>query len=240
MSVHNKDLNSLFIHVPKSAGTSLSAISWNRGSGHDTVAEYEARGILDDDLFVWAFVRNPFDRIASAYDDCPPLFDEFPTFEHFIVRIYNNRKKIHSIRSVRWRPGGMPDLGLNVSRIHFFPQNLLLRTRQGILRPNFVGRFENLQEDFDKLSDRLGAGRQVLPHRNKRKGKMRRRCSDLGKLYEKEATRLMVAEIYQADLDWFFYGFPGEDECEFCGETKDAGTGKYGCPNCHGEGIETL
>ena len=134
MSVHNEELNSLFIHVPKAAGSSLSSVSWNRGSGHDTIEEYEARGILTDDLFVWAFVRNPFERIASAYEDCPELFDEFPTFDHFIVRIWNNRKKLERIRSVRWRPGGIPDLGLNVSRIHFLPQNFLLRTKQGVIR----------------------------------------------------------------------------------------------------------
>ena len=208
MSFYNEEQNSLFIHVPKAAGSSLSSVSWNKGSGHDTVAEYEERGKLTDDLFVWAFVRNPFERIASAYEDCPELFEEFPTFDHFIVRIWNNRKKLERIRSVRWRPGGIPDLGLNVSRIHFLPQHLLLRTKQGVIRPNFVGKFENLQDDFDKVSDLLSVDRQVLPHKNKRKGKMRRRCSDLGKLYEKEPTRLMVAEIYQADLDWFCYTFP--------------------------------
>jgi len=208
MSVHNEELNSLIIHVPKAAGSSLSSVSWNTGTGHDTVAEYEERGKLTDDLFVWAFVRNPFDRIASAYEDCPDLFEEFPTFDHFIVRIWNNRKKLERIRSVRWRPDGKPDLGLNVSRIHFLPQHMLLRTKQGVIRPNFVGKFENLQDDFDKVSDLLGVDRQVLPHKNKRKGKRRRRCSHLAKLYEKEPTRLMVAEIYQADLDWFCYTFP--------------------------------
>ena len=27
-------------------------------------------------------------------------------------------------------------------------------------------------------------------------------------------------------------------ECPFCGAAMDSATGKYGCPNCHGEGLD--
>lgn len=26
--------------------------------------------------------------------------------------------------------------------------------------------------------------------------------------------------------------------CEFCGHELDAAAGRYGCPNCHGEGLD--
>ena len=32
---------------------------------------------------------------------------------------------------------------------------------------NFIGRFENLQEDFDTICDKIGIPKQTLPHRNK-------------------------------------------------------------------------
>ena len=75
MSCHNESLKSVFIHVPKVAGTSLSKPAWNRGNGHKTVADFES--ILGQELesqFVWAFVRNPFERMVSAYEDCPEIF----------------------------------------------------------------------------------------------------------------------------------------------------------------------
>ena len=29
-----------------------------------------------------------------------------------------------------------------------------------------------------------------------------------------------------------------EEVCVFCGEPKPVSTGLYGCPNCHGEGLD--
>src|SRR5690242_8686296 len=62
--------NSIFVHVPKAAGVSIArALYGDLGMGHMTLAEYRTvfRQRAFDKMFKFAFVRNPFDRLHSAY-----------------------------------------------------------------------------------------------------------------------------------------------------------------------------
>ncbi len=80
MSYINHDIKSLFIHVPKCAGTSMEKLDWNRGNHHDTIYDFYTKkeGKLGngqtgvdfdfDSYFKWAFARNPWDRLVSAYE----------------------------------------------------------------------------------------------------------------------------------------------------------------------------
>ena len=94
MSNINNELKSIFIHIPKCAGTSMSSYKWNLGSGHKTIFEYYKDSINLKNYFKWCFVRNPWERIASAYEDCPEIFQVAPTFNKFIETIDSNRNKI--------------------------------------------------------------------------------------------------------------------------------------------------
>lgn len=70
-------------------------------------------------------------------------------------------------------------------------------------QPDFVGRFENIQHDFDYLcQDVLGIDKIKLPHHNK---------SDYEHKYFLEwltgPTKLMIDDIYQPDTQSFNYEF---------------------------------
>ena len=67
MSNYNKKLNHIFIHIPKTAGSSMENQPWVGGRGHLRIQAFAEQGLDIEKIFVWCFVRNPYDRLVSAY-----------------------------------------------------------------------------------------------------------------------------------------------------------------------------
>ena len=66
--------------------------------------------------------------------------------------------------------------------------------------PDYIGRFENLQEDLDNICNQINIPKQQLPHTNKTNHKPYRE-------YYNDHTIKMVQEIYKGDLQKFNYDF---------------------------------
>ena len=132
---------------------------------------------LYEDYFKWSVVRNPWDRLVSTYKNkaCkgygPWRNFKNLTFSDFII----NKEEIKDS--------------------HIIPQKN--RLPDDI---DFIGRFENYQEDFDIICDKIGIPRQQLPHKNKSKHK------HYTEYYDDE-TRQIVAERYADDIEYFGYKF---------------------------------
>lgn len=184
MSHINHELKSLFIHVPKCGGSSMESFKWNNGNGHSTILDFERCN--KEEYFKWCFVRNPFDRIASAYITCPEL--RIGSFLEFLQTIRDNRPKNFG-NLIRWNQ--CESLGLNVPRIHFYPMTSLV----SIKSMDFIGRFENIKEDWKIISEKFGETNQ-LPVKRKRTISL--------PTYD-ENSRALVREIYASDFAEFKY-----------------------------------
>tara|TARA_R110000824_G_C14939789_1_gene649666 strand:+ start:119 stop:697 length:579 start_codon:yes stop_codon:yes gene_type:complete len=152
--------------------------------------------------FTFAFVRNPYDRAVSSWKFGDYHADwncDFTEFCKTLKTIETNPKE-----TFFW--GGFPkSLFSNYSRRqiaglinHSCDQYPLIFGKNASV--NFVGRFENLQQDFDTLCDKVGIKRQKLPHKNKTKHK------HYTEYYDDE-TRQIIAEKYAKDIEYFGYEF---------------------------------
>lgn len=188
----NHEHKFIFIHIPKTAGTSMEDffidrfnlkrkdhIYWcderNQWAQHFTLAELESHKY--DDYFKFAFVRNPWERVVSA---C----------------MY--RKS--SIRNFL-----MHDLTKNIEgkkdpARHQMAQHEFLIDYYGKYKADFVGRFENLQGDFNHVCDRIGIKRGKLPHSNKTEH------GHYSEYYNYD-TKNLVARRYAKDIKYFGYEY---------------------------------
>lgn len=185
----------IFIHIPKTGGVSVAeALFGGKLGGHRTLRDWQL--VLDradlQHMFTFGFVRNPWDRLASAFAFLKAggrnEFDarwaakhlaEIDTFDEFVRRWLN--------RSTIW------------SRQHFWPQYWFMQDQPRQVGVDFVGRFERLGEDYARLRDRLGIGLPALPHLNVGSGGGRYR-----ELYTPESSEI-VARVYRTDIDVFGY-----------------------------------
>lgn len=130
-----------FIHITKCAGTSVRKTLGIEKMGHNPV---RTNNDINEDTFVFSFVRNPFDRFASFYK------------WHWRSNIMNVRG--NSISFADWidytivqetRP-------YHYNPTYWKPCHWWLSDEKGNLRADFVGKVENIKEDWEKLCEKLG------------------------------------------------------------------------------------
>lgn len=168
--------NVTYFRVPKVASTSL-LMTFRQLDNVEKVSNY------DKDSFKFAFVRNPFDRLASCFRHViqkgalqgiqghPDLYREM-TFDSFVDVISKIEVK-------------------NMD-IHFRPQYTFIPET-----PDFLGKFENLDNDFSELCNKIKIN-AILIHKNK---------TDRidYKTYYNSSTEEKVRKIYKTDFKLFNY-----------------------------------
>lgn len=193
-------LSCIFIHVPKTGGLSIGNALFNRApSWHLSVRAYclMYSGQEYRQFFKFAFVRDPWDRVASAYR----FLTRGGVEERDRKWRDDNLRADESLRDFvkRWlNPRSAR------SEIHFVPQiEFLRRVPWGPVEVDFVGRFENLAEDFEEVCRRLGVFAD-LGHVNRTSSSASEEGSRSA--YDREAMEI-VAEVYRDDILTFGYRF---------------------------------
>ena len=151
----------IFIHIPKAAGISIAnALFKTYGAGHKKVVEYKNIFPLKtyNKYYKFTIVRNPYTRLFSAYNflkkgginSFDKAFNEkvlvnYNSFDDFVLN-YLTPETIYSY-------------------IHLLPQFEFLVDENDEINIDFVGRYENLENDFKTIKKKLNLNIQ-LPHLN--------------------------------------------------------------------------
>lgn len=186
---------SIFVHIPKCAGISVNKTLYgNLAGGHLTINDYLYMFSPKDlsSFFKFTIVRNPWDRLVSAFhflknggfDDSDKKwalenlssFDDFDSF----VRVWLNKSNIWLFD-------------------HFRPQYHYFMEKNNKVQMDFIGYFENLEEDFEFISERIGKPSRL----HKSNVSMRSDYKD----YYNDATIKIVSEVYNRDIEILGYNF---------------------------------
>jgi len=198
MSNINIKYKNVFVHIPKCAGTSMEKVYFVGGGGHSSLDVCSKDHRFDEDYLKWTFIRNPFDRIASAY------------FKHFNIPnskndigIKNNSFKEFIINIEKFIP-----IDYHYSKDHYKVYDVkkyapqILPIDYYILSDNtemdFIGKVENIQEDWKKLCKLLGVKQVKLPHINKTSNKQKYQ-----KLYDNEMKNV-IEKTYKYEIKRFY------------------------------------
>ncbi len=191
----------LFVHIPKTGGHSIRNIVFG--------GDYEGPWFGDrlpapwQKLFGFGFVRNPYDRLVSAWkmftagtaDDAWHLPEGGPlqlTLAETIRLGLDDAAPFGHPRYNQIKPTPLSRL-----KNHILPQ---AHPYHGLQHVEFIGRFENLQQDFRTIADRLALPAQELPRSNwTQRGHYR-------DYYDVE-TRALATEFLAEDLERFGYTF---------------------------------
>ncbi len=186
--------NTIFIHIPKTAGISLVNGIYGDVSneGHRNVHFYKKIfGKKFKKFFIFSFVRNPYDRLYSAYKFLQTggmnIHDQnaynqhligYENFEDFIFHGLNNQI-VNEI-------------------VHFKLQSEFICNDYGDIIVDFVGKYENIDNDLSQLSKLINK-EIILPHLNKGKAKQK-----YDKIYTNKMKEI-VYKMYRRDFEIFNY-----------------------------------
>lgn len=152
------------------------------------------------DYFKFCFVRNPWDRLVSFYVNkiCPGKKNE-----------ETMRKFFKQKRNQKWFKPGMsfdecvesvfsiPD---EKADAHFVSQYIYLTDDVGNILVDFVGKFENFDNDFRYIQNVMGINGMDIQHLMKSQHQNYRK-------YYNEKTKEMTKQRYQKDINMFGYEF---------------------------------
>ena len=189
----------IFIHIPKTAGTSIESALGGWGltqdnehkllgdvyqSQHHTLQSIEKT--LRQKYFKFTFVRNPWDRFVSLY---------------FYYKGGGNQKSdIHLKKYIPldFKSFVTQPLDTIIPRSHLESQFSYLE-ESGKIELDFIGRFERLEDDYKYIRTKFGLDQKLSITRKS----IHKHYTE----YYDDETRQIVADKYAKDIEYFRYKF---------------------------------
>ena len=205
----NTFMKIILIHVPKAAGNSIKMvyekdglIAWShnlRKSNYTRFPDSRLAKLTNRFYFLFkhfyftfAVIRNPWDRVFSAYkylskggncqedqDDCNKYIVDYKDFKDFVRHGLSNASK---------------------TQIHFIPQTFWFCDNNNNVLVNEVIKLDNLEESLAKIMRRFNKNHYKLPVANKSNS------LDYRQFYNEE-TIAIVKGIYKQEIELFNFNF---------------------------------
>jgi len=192
---------SIFIQIPRTASVPIAkSLFGNLAGGHTKIREYQKKynETEFEERFKFTFVRNPWSRLVATYNflsagniggkDKQWVENNLKKYQNFdsFVKGWLNRENVYTSH-------------------HFIPQFEFVCIEGLEPAVNFIGHFENLEEDFKFVADKLGIQVnksdsdkivEIFVNENK----------DYTEYYTDETAKI-VADVYREDIEIFGYDF---------------------------------
>lgn len=155
----------------------------NRANGHFSVQEIQPHLTKEvwDTYYKFTFVRNPWDRFVSAVIFKNKKLQEVPQLVPQFIEKFLDKMNF-------------------TDNLFYKPQYDYLIDDNGKFEMDFVGKTEDMEQDYQKICKHLGIPIEQIDQRNSTK---RKQYKDV--LNDK--TKQKIEEIYQNDIKHFSYSF---------------------------------
>jgi len=209
----NNDNQFLFIHIPKCAGTSIEKFfgyDYDRKiyiehkylqinhPKHLSLNNYEYifNKELINKIYKFTFIRNPFDFIVSLYNYT--MYSDKVMWNG--IKDFEYKKNIPFIEYIKYIYNLKYFKEKSPNQVVTYSYNYYIETKNNNM--DFIGRYENLYDDFKIVCNELNIINSDLPFNNKSK------VNDVNyKNYYNNESKDLVYKIFKDELKKYKYDF---------------------------------
>lgn len=191
----------IFIHIPKTAGVSVASnLDMNCVQCHCSIRD--TRIVLNksdfgqkvwQEYFKFSFVRNPWSWVISNIRYHADVFNIKVEVDLFLNE-WMTEGKIRVVDNFTYHISNILETG---------QYNFLIDARSSgdKILVDFIGKFENLQKDFNYICDKINIPKRKIAHENKTKPYA------YYTEYYNEEIKNFIANKYAKEIEFFGYEF---------------------------------
>ncbi len=178
--------SAIYIHIPKTGGTSVSNALFEKDPGHYFLKRYEqVDKVKFESYFKFSIVRHPVDRLVSTYN-------------YLIARkaIYKDPYHPYSFLA---KYDFLEDFIINglsqeliESNYFFASQTEYLQNSQGNIQMDYIGKLESINDDFKVICSKLNLKKNIQNKNSSNK-----------LVTKKELSRAALNKIFEVYKDDF-------------------------------------
>ena len=186
------ETKSIYVHIPKVAGKSISIALYGEDPKHHLLSDFQQIDSKKyDSYFKFSFVRNPWSKLFSAYNYLMHQNKEYPFGKYHWMTRYGSFQDF-CMRGLSEK--------LIENDLFFYKQVKYLKNLNDQIDADFIGKFENIEHDFDIICKRLEVGAKLQAIGR----------ATVKESYKKAYTSKMIDKVgflYYDDIKQFKYDF---------------------------------